>query len=154
MSLGAIHTDSYQKENLFVQIENAYTEALPVLQMKETGDHLSQNKEAVEKIKNLLDALKALQHFIKPLLGSGEESDKDGRFYGAFQLIWDELDAVTPLYNKVRNWLTKKPYSTEKIKLNFGNAQLLGGWDVNKEPDCTGVLLCKDGDYFLGIMDK
>lgn len=154
MSLGAIHTENYQKENLFAQIENAYTEALPILQMTDTGDRLSQNKGAVEKIKNLLDALKALQHFVKPLLGSGEESDKDGRFYSIFQLIWDELDAVTPLYNKVRNWLTKKPYSTEKIKLNFGNSQLLGGWDVNKESDCTGVLLFKDGGYYLGIMDK
>ena len=68
--------------------------------------------------------------------------------------MWDELDTVTPLYNKVRNWLTRKPFSTEKIKLNFDNSQLLGGWDVNKEPDCTGVILRKDGFYYLGIMDK
>lgn len=154
MTMGAIHVEGYQKENIFAQIENAYTDAFPILQMKGTSNKLSQNKVAVEKIKNLLDTLKSLQHFIKPLLGSGEESSKDDRFYGTFQLIWDELDSITPLYNKVRNWLTKKPYSTEKIKLNFGNSQLLGGWDVNKEPDCTGVLLCKDGDYYLGIMDK
>nr|WP_216655801.1 type V CRISPR-associated protein Cas12a/Cpf1 [Xylanibacter muris] len=50
--------------------------------------------------------------------------------------------------------MTRKPYKTEKIKLNFENSQLLGGWDVNKEPDCTSVLLRKDGMYYLGIMDK
>ena len=154
MALGAVNTETTQKENLFAQIENAYENAKSVLQMKETGDMLSQNKPAVAKIKALLDALKDLQHFIKPLLGSGEENEKDELFYGSFQMMWDELDAVTPLYNKVRNWLTRKPYSTEKIKLNFDNAQLLGGWDVNKEPDCTGVLLRKDGFYYLGIMDK
>lgn len=154
MALGAVNTDTTQKENLFVQIENAYEVARRILQMKDTGDTLSQDKDAVAKIKALLDALKDLQHFIKPLLGSGEENEKDELFYGSFQMMWDELDAVTPLYNKVRNWLTRKPYSTEKIKLNFDNAQLLSGWDVNKEPDCTGVLLRKDGYYYLGIMNK
>ena len=154
MSLGAVNTETTQKENLFAQIENAYENARSILQMKDTGDALSQNKQAVAKIKALLDAFKDLQHFIKPLLGSGEENEKDELFYGVFQLIWDELDTMTPLYNKVRNWLTRKPYSTEKIKLNFDNAQLLGGWDVNKEPDCTGVLLQKDGFYYLGIMNK
>ena len=154
MSLGAVNTETTQKENLFAQIENAYEDAKAVLQMKDTGDTLSQNKPAVAKIKTLLDALKDLQHFIKPLLGSGEENEKDELFYGSFQMMWEELDAVTPLYNKVRNWLTRKPYCTEKIKLNFDNSQLLGGWDVNKEPDCTGVLLRKDGFYYLGIMDK
>lgn len=153
-SLGAVNTQTTQKENLFTQIENAYENARTVLQMKDTGDTLSQNKPAVAKIKALLDALKELQRFIKPLLGSGEEQEKDELFYGSFQMMWDELDTVTPLYNKVRNWLTRKPFSTEKIKLNFDNSQLLGGWDVNKEPDCTGVLLRKDGLYYLGIMDK
>lgn len=128
MSLGAINTETVQKENLFAQIENAYEDARSILQMTNTGDSLSQNKSAVSKIKTLLDAFKDLQHFIKPLLGSGEENEKDELFYGTFQVIWDELDTITPLYNKVRNWLTRKPYSTEKIKLNFDNAQLLGGW--------------------------
>lgn len=154
MALGAINTEITQKVNLFAQIENAYEEARDVLQMRDTGDTLSQNKAAVSKIKALLDALKDLQHFIKPLLGSGEENEKDELFYGSFQMMWDEFDTVTPLYNKVRNWLTRKPFSTEKIKLNFDNAQLLGGWDVNKEPDCTGVLLQKDGFYYLGIMNR
>ena len=154
MSMGAINTETTQKVNIFAQIENAYEDARTILHMQDTGDSLSQNKAAVAKIKALLDSFKDLQHFIKPLLGSGEELEKDELFYGSFQMIWDELDTVTPLYNKVRNWLTRKPYSTEKIKLNFDNSQLLGGWDVNKEPDCTGVLLRKDGFYYLGIMDK
>ena len=154
MTLGAVNTETTQKENLFAQIENAYADAHAILQMKDTGDTLSQNKPAVAKIKVLLDVLKDLQRFIKPLLGSGEENEKDELFYGSFQMMWDELDTVTPLYNKVRNWLTRKPFSTEKIKLNFDNSQLLGGWDVNKEPDCTGVILRKDGYYYLGIMDK
>ena len=153
-SLGAVNNETTQKENLFIQIENAYTEACPILQLNVTDNTLSQNKGAVAKIKSLLDVLKDLQHFIKPLLGSGEENEKDDLFYGSLQLFWDELNSITPLYNKVRNWLTRKPYSTEKIKLNFDNAQLLGGWDVNKEHECAGILLRKNGEYYLGIMNK
>jgi CRISPR-associated protein Cpf1 len=58
------------------------------------------------------------------------------------------------LYNKVRNHLTKKPYSTEKFKLNFENSTLLDGWDVNKEEANTSILFEKGGLYFLGIMNK
>ena len=150
MSLGAVGTE----KNLFEQIEDAYNKALPILQMVDTDDTLSQDKAAVTKIKELLDAFKDLQHFVKPLLGSGEENEKDELFYGAFLTLWDELDAITPLYNKVRNWLTRKPYSTEKIKLNFDNAQLLAGWDLNKEVDNTCTLLRKDGLYYLAIINK
>ena len=58
------------------------------------------------------------------------------------------------IYNKVRNYITKKPYSNEKLKLNFQNPQFLGGWDKNKEKDYRTVLLKKDGKYFLGVMEK
>ena len=154
MSLGAIDTETTQKENLFAQIENAYEAVRPILQLTGTSETLSQNKSAVAKIKTLLDAFKDLQHFIKPLLGSGEENEKDELFYGAFQMIWDELDTITPLYNKVRNWLTRKPYSIEKIKLNFDNAQLLDGWDENKETANAAIILRKDAMFYLGIMNK
>ncbi len=150
--LGAYDRDGEQRINLFTQIEMAYVAANDIL----SGKHgnISQSDEETAIIKNLLDAYKALQHFIKPLLGSGDEADKDNEFDAKLREAWLALDIVTPLYNKVRNWLTRKPYSTEKIKLNFENAQLLGGWDLNKEVDCTSVLLRKGESYYLAIMDK
>jgi len=150
--LGAYDRGGEQRINLFSQIEMAYVAAKDIL----SGKHgnISQSDADTAIIKNLLDAYKSLQRFIKPLLGDGEEADKDNEFDAKLREAWDALDIVTPLYNKVRNWLTRKPYSTEKIKLNFENAQLLGGWDVNKEPDCTSVLLRKNGFYYLAIMNK
>ncbi len=150
--LGAYDRNGEQRTNLFTQIEMAYEAANDIL----SGKHgnISQSDEETAIIKNLLDAYKALQHFIKPLLGSGDEADKDNEFDAKLREAWLALDIVTPLYNKVRNWLTRKPYSTEKIKLNFENAQLLGGWDLNKEVDCTSVLLRKGESYYLAIMDK
>ena len=150
--LGAYDRNGEQRINLLSQIELAYVDAHDVLLGKHTN--LNQSEDSIKKIKALLDAYKALQHFIKPLLGNGDEADKDNEFDAKLRAIWDELDIVTPLYDKVRNRLTRKPYSTEKIKLNFDNAQLLNGWDMNKEPDCTSVLLRKDGQYYLAIMDK
>lgn len=150
--LGAYDREGEQRINLFTQIEMAQIEATDIL----AGKHgnISQSDKEIAILKGLLDAYKSLQHFVKPLLGHGDEADKDNEFDAKLREAWNALDIVTPLYNKVRNWLTRKPYSVEKIKLNFENAQLLGGWDVNKEPDCTSVLLRKDGFYYLAIMDK
>ena len=152
--LGAVETESVKKENLFTQIENAYAEVKDLLNTPYSGMNLAQDNVAVEKIKSLLDAVKALQHFVKPLLGDGTESEKDEKFYGEFSMLWEELDKITPLYNMVRNYMTRKPYSTEKIKLNFENSTLMNGWDLNKEQDNTTVILRKDGMYYLAIMNK
>ncbi len=127
-----IHFGSEQElkdaEDIFKQIENAYNELEELMtnQYPENKD-LSQDQNNVDKIKHLLDSLKSLQRFVKPLLGKGEESDKDERFYGELTELWNEFDKVTPLYNKVRNRMTRKPYSEEKIQLFFENKKSIPG---------------------------
>ena len=154
-NLGAVDSDASQNENLYTQIENAYLEVKDLLNTPYPEDcNLAQDKANLDKIKNLLESLKALQHFVKPLLGDGTEAEKDDKFYGEFTALWKELDKITPLYNMVRNYMTRKPYSTEKIKLNFENSTLLNGWDVNKEQDNTSVILRRNGLYYLAIMNK
>lgn len=150
--LGAYNKNGEQRVDLFTRIDLAQIAAKDILEGKHAN--LSQSEEDTKLIKDLMDAYKDLQRFIKPLLGNGDEADKDNIFDARLRAAWNALDIMTPLYNMVHNWMTRKPYSEEKIKLNFENAQLLGGWDVNKEPDCTSVLLRKDGYYYLAIMDK
>lgn len=147
---------TYDKgNNIFDRIEKAYSEVKELLNTPYPADkNLAQEVSDVDKIKNLLESMKELQKFVKPLCGKGDESDKDERFYGEFTVLYEELDKITPLYNMVRNYLTRKPYSTEKIKLNFENSTLLDGWDLNKETDNTSVILRKDGLYYLAIMNK
>lgn len=141
--------------DIFDRIEKAYSEVKDLLNSPYPLDkNLAQEDTDIDKIKNLLESIKDLQKFVKPLCGKGNESDKDERFYGEFTTLYEELDKITPLYNMVRNYHTRKPYSTEKIKLNFDNAQLLNGWDLNKESDNTCVILRKDGLYYLAIMNK
>jgi CRISPR-associated protein Cpf1 len=153
--LGELRSESNNIDNLFVQISHSYQNIADLLNNPYAQEKdLAQEKNDVEKIKTFLDSLKALQWFIKPLLGYGNESDKDENFYGEFTALWTTLDQITPFYNKVHNYMTRKPYSQEKIKLNFENSTLLDGWDVNKETDNTSIILRKDGSYYLGIMDK
>ena len=159
--LGAYNRDGEQRVNLFTQIEMAYVAAKDILSGKHGNIGQSDAETAI--IKNLLDAYKSLQHFIKPLLGDGEEADKDNEFDAKLREAWSALDIVTPLYNKVRNWLTRKPYSTEKIKLNFeNNGALLSGWvDSKTEKSDNGTQYggyifrkkneIDEYDYYLGI---
>lgn len=154
-NLGAVDTESRQEENLFAKIENAYAGVEKLL--KEPYPHgkkLIGAKDDVALLKDLLDAWKELQRFVKPLLGVGDEADKDMRFYGELLPISDRLAKLTPLYNMVRNYVTRKPYSTAKFKLNFDSSQLLGGWDRNKECACLSVILRRGGNYYLAIIDK
>ncbi len=115
---------------------------------------LNSNDSAIALIKNLLDAFKELQRIVKPLFGTGKEESKDEFFYGKLSFYYESLADVDGLYNKVRNYVTQKPYSKDKIKLNFQNPQFLGGWDKNKERDYRTVILIKDNMYYLAVMDK
>lgn len=141
--------------DVFTQIEQTYSSAKSLFCNPYPKDkHLSQSDEDIEKVKNLLDALKRFQHFIKPLTGSGDEAEKDEMFYGDLAELCTEIDQLNSLYNRVRNHLTGKPYSEEKIKLNFENTTLLTGWDKNKEKDNACIILIRNGFYYLGIMAK
>lgn len=126
----------------------------------ENNSELILEKKAVAAIKDYLDSYLHILHFIKPLFvappkkDESEMPDKDAAFYNEFEELFHQLDSFVLLYNKVRNFLTQKPYSEEKIKLNFENVSLLKGWDVNKETDNTSVIFRDNGFYYLGIMDK
>lgn len=154
-SLGAINTPDKQTSSITTEICMYYNQLKPLFDIEYPKEkNLSQDKLTVMQLKNLLDAFKALQRFVKPLLGKGNEAEKDEKFYGELMQLWGIIDEVTPLYNKVRNYATRKPYSTDKIKVNFENAQLLDGWDENKEENNAAIILLKDGLYYLGIVKK
>lgn len=140
-----------------IKIIEAYLQAQELLKSdyeKSYNKRLYKNEKATELVKNLLDAIKEFQKLIKPLNGTGKEENKDELFYGKFTLLYDSIADIDRLYDKVRNYITQKPYSKDKIKLNFDNPQLLGGWDKNKESDYRTVLLHKDGFYYLAVIGK
>lgn len=156
-----ITKDKKEKTNVITYFRQKYEAVQAVLNREyENHSELIQDKKAVAIIKDYLDSYLHILHFAKPLFvappkkDEAEMPDKDAAFYNEFDELFHQLNSVIPLYNKARSFLTQKPYSTEKIKLNFENVSLLSGWDVNKETNNTSVIFHKNGLYYLGIMDK
>ncbi|MBP5982162.1 MAG: type V CRISPR-associated protein Cas12a/Cpf1 [Fluviicola sp.] len=117
-------------------------------------EELKQDQKLIDDIKLFLDTLLELLHFIKPLhLKSDSITEKDNAFYDVFENYYEALNLLTPLYNMVRNYVTQKPYSTKKIKLNFDNSSFLSGWSQDYSSK-GGLIIKKDTNYYLLIVDK
>ncbi len=110
------------------------------------------NADGTEIVKNLLDAMMDILHrcavLVVPI-----EYDLDKDFYNVFLPLYAELENVIFVYNRTRNYLTKKPSDSKKFKLNFGTSTLGDGWGVNNERKNKAILLFKDGLSYLGIMN-
>ena len=162
-------------------LENAIEQVQPLL----TLDDLSKKRNApqndqetggegfqqVQKIQKMLDSFMAISHAVKPLhLVDGRKPidmpDMDTGFYGEFSKAYDDYTQPTiTLYNKARNHLTKKPFSTDKLKITFEKGNFLDGFVESKTDNSYngtqygGYLFRKkrtDGayNYFLGISKK
>ena len=115
---------------------------------------LAKNQSKVDDIKAALDAVKDLERTMKFLQGSAKEPSKDENFYGQFLPLLDRIMMIDRLYDKVRNHMTQKSYSTSKFKLNFQNPQFMGGWDRNKEKDYRATMIRDGKNYYIVVMDK
>ncbi|MBU1900830.1 type V CRISPR-associated protein Cas12a/Cpf1 [Patescibacteria group bacterium] len=127
-------------------------------------NNFQNNDTAKEIIKLFLDSALSIYQMAKYFAVEKkrnwiEKYEIDDNFYDhieyGYKKFYDgSYDEFILPYNKVRNYLTKKPYSEEKWKLNFENSTLADGWDKNKESDNSAVLLKKDSQYFLALMKK
>lgn len=160
-AIDAYHHESIEKHNkniidYFLQANDYCQQAQEgikqISNLKLSSKGLQQDKEAVTVLKNGLDALKNLQHFIADADATKYQGDKDLAFHGAVAELLQRIGQVNLLYNKVRNYISKKPYSLEKFKLNFENGTFLKGWDKSMEAANFGVLLKKDSRFYLAVM--
>lgn len=149
-----------RKDDYFKQIHGAYSDML-YLFSAEHGE-IAQSDSDTAVVQQLLEAYKGLQRFIKPLLGHGDEADKDNEFDAKLRKVWNELNIITQLYDKVRNWLSRKIYNPEKIKLYFeNNGKFLSGWLDNQTKSDNGTQYggyifrkkneIGEYDFYLGI---
>ncbi|HCC23017.1 TPA: hypothetical protein DF272_02450 [Candidatus Falkowbacteria bacterium] len=112
----------------------------------------------VEIVKNLIEEgyLRLLQltkcHSLEKK-GEIDPRPVEDKFYTTLNEFW--TDNIIVLYDKaLQSTLTKKPYSEDKIKLNFENATLANGFDINKEADNAAVILTNEKCFYLAIMGK
>jgi hypothetical protein len=116
-----------------------------------TEDKKDKSKQSV---KQWLDAILAINQMIKYWKVKDTYATEGALEEKIKAVIYSE-ENPTRFYDLVRNDLTKKPTEElNKLKLNFENGQLLGGWSDGQEKNKASVILKKDGKYYLGILKK
>lgn len=138
---------------LHKNIEAAYGQAEILSEDYKPIKKIQKDTKAIGIIKTLFDSIKEYELFLKPFLGTGKEDGRE-EFYSDFCILMEKIAGFDELYDRVRNHITKKPFSTSKFKLYFGNPNLFAGWDNNKESTYRTTLLEKCGKYYIAVMDK
>ena len=150
----SVQKDYFGNIQLFATVQEKYEESKWILHGSYPEGHsLIQDEKAVECIKDLLDVTKELQNHIRPLAAGIQLPDADSLFYSVFTPMWNIFRELDRIYEKVGAYLMKKPYSVDKIKLNFRNIDLLRGWSVSSRRKSGCCILRKDGKYFLSVSD-
>lgn len=130
--------------------ENFIDGSKEVLQILETDYQKDENKITIKAwLDNALYCGQILKYFrVKAKF----------QIDGDFQNYLDDLKIgeVIENYDVIRNYLTKKPQGElNKLKLNFENGTLAGGWDENKEPEKFCIILQDEKQrQFLAILTK
>ncbi len=115
-------------------------------------NNLIENDEKISEIKELLDMYMDVFHIIK-VFRVNEVLNFDETFYSEIDEIYQDMQEIVPLYNRVRNYVTQKPYKQEKYRLYFNTPTLANGWSKNKEYDNNAIILMRDGKYYVGIFN-
>ena len=139
------------KEKKFVDILEKLEKTFNLIDF-EKEENLIKEKESAIPIKEFLDEAQNLYHYLKLVDYRGQEQ-KDSEFYYKYDEILLLISEIIPLYNKVRNFVTRKPNEVKKIKLNFGCPTLANGWDFNKETSNNAIILRSGPNYYLGIFN-
>lgn len=144
-------TDS-EASDIFTRIEQLYCEAETLIKLESITDEYFRKNSIL--VKPFLDGIKEALAFVRPLLGPNNQSNKDDQFYSELYAVYNSIDSIiTPLYNKVRNFATKKLYSTKSFKVCFGIPYILGGWSDHNQ--YKGALFTgEENEYYLGILTK
>ena len=128
-------------------------------------NNFSVNKDSKVTIKEFADSVLTIYQMAKYFAVEKkrawvEEYKLDSLFYtnpelGYLAFYTNAYEDIVQTYNKIRNYLTQKPYSEKKWKLNFENSSLLSGWPDSPEGNTQySSFIFKNGNqYYLGITD-
>ena len=149
--IAELRADEKSKEKITVEILKNIESSFGKIDF-EKQENLIKEKEAATPIKDFLDEVQNLYHYLKLVDYRGEEQ-KDTDFYSKFDEILQTLSEIVPLYNKVRNFVTKKPNEIKKVKLNFDCSSFLNGWGTDFGTKEAHIFI-DSGKYYLGIVNE
>lgn len=138
-----------QHYKAYLKISSKYGKATVEAEAKK----LLGNDRDIQIVNEYFNAVKQFQKDLSVFEISLEDAES-AVFYGSYIDYLEPLYDFDALYNSTRNYLTQKPFSSKKFKLNFESGQLGNGWDLNKEKDCLCVLFKRGNHYYLGVMNK
>ena len=121
------------------------------------ASHIREGREeelddSIMLIRSILDPYMELLHLLK-IFVADESLSRDESFYSELGELISDVSEVIAVFNKARNYCTKKRYDISKVKLKLGFPTLAGGWDINKERDNGAVILRKGRQYYLAVMN-
>lgn len=117
-------------------------------------DTLMKKQEVIDVVKFFLDSLKTVTRTFACFTSTVSDENPDTDFYDIKKEMSDRMNAVlSPLYDKTRNYLTKRP-GGKKLAINASNAVLFDGIDVNMEKVKCGVFFKKGESVYAGILIK
>lgn len=132
------------QEGLFQKMKTALDE--------KPGEKTRGDERKTLAVKEWTETLMNISRTVHRFAGTDDGEERDGSLCN----ILDELDPwcrdnIQYTYNVVRDYLSSKPFSRTKLRLNFNNSHLLSGFDDAKESTNGGVILRKGGNYYIAI---
>ena len=154
----------------FDDSENGYEDVISkkrVLGHLETTDNISTALQSggirvgaereldVMVIKEYLDSLLRYHRMARYFTSKDiDKLDRDQGFYSVLDDYFNEY-SLGSAYDAIRNYLTKKPWSEEKLLLTFDQGRLLHGFMESPEGNSQykGYILRKNEEWYLGVSD-
>lgn len=115
------------------------------------------NENCIKEIKSALDDVLTIARKVRALKPPEKHLRRkpcDETFYAEFDNMFLPFAEFASIYDKIRNYLTKKVYDGDKMKLCFDCPTLANGWDENKIEANHALILRRNGKYFLGILNS
>lgn len=114
------------------------------------GKEIIKDDGKIEKIKDFFDELKEYESIVRVF---ENKTDKDNGidFYIKLDTVLKKLKEFDKCYDQVRNYLTQKSYSIDKIPLTFDINELNACGARKKESSYRTLLFKGKGKYYLGI---
>ncbi len=149
-------------------LKSGFDNFLLVLDRKIKGEKVNKNEwqKAVDGLRLYLEEVIELVRIVKlfnvtykkgkkvvnALTDEIQEDEKDEKFYSEFDFIASRINNINPhkLFNKVRNYLTKKNEKANEIRI-YLHPGFLGGWSENKIKDSKGIFV-KDKEGFVHLV--
>ena len=145
------HAENYLTGASIPDIKDIYDS----IRFDELND-IRQNKSRAGELKRYLTEVLHLYNYLRLAECDDNNLNRNESFYGALNEVIFALSDIVSIYNKTRNFITKKLSEIKKVKLNFDCSTLLGGWDVNVERVNNGMFFHdeENGKYYVALYNN